>query len=368
MKTRIIIPQDLLLKLKSGLTDSRYCYGLVRLDEGLIQILSLDRQSDLQRIGQIRSDGIKLEDFPFPLPFSELETISVNHDFIARSQDIIDTNVIAAKKVTFVGVGSVGSQMVLHLSQSAVSNFILLDSDTFSATNLSRHACDMRDLARFKTKAVRDLIWRRNPEASIQTYEDDFLALSWSEQTERLQGSDLVIASTDSTPVQFMVNEICHELQIPSLYVGCYERACAGEILFVIPGHTVCFNCFMEFRQSQLSDLKKKEQRVPYSTETATEFKGEPGLAIDIAYVVAVASAYALALLLPDSARSKLLDWERNLTLVHSGSIPQGRYSEIFQMPFDLLLARVKRDQTCPVCHNNNISSGESNEPPTDVS
>jgi len=76
-------------------------------------------------------------------------------------------------------------------------------------------------------------------------------------------------------------------------------------------------------------------------------------LAIDIAYVVAVASAYALALLLPGSSRGRLLDYERNLTLVHSGSIPQGRYGEIFQMPFDLLQARVKRDQECPVCQNN---------------
>jgi hypothetical protein len=368
MKPRIIIPHNLFLRLRSDPTIPRYCYGLIRRDEGLVQILSLLPQDDLQRVAQICSNGIKLEGFSRVVPFAALETISVNDDFTARSQGIIDTNVIGGKKVAFVGVGSVGSQLALHLAQSAVNNFILLDPDTFSATNLSRHACDLRDLARYKTKAVRDLIMRRNPGANIQTFEDDFLALSWPEQAERLKGANLVIASTDSTPVQFMVNEICHSLQIPSLYVGCYERACAGEILYVLPGRTACFNCFMEFRQSNLSELKKKEHRIPYSDETPSEFKGEPGLAIDIAYVVTVASAYALALLLPDSARSKLLDLEKNLTLVHSGSIPQGRYREIFQIPFDLLLASVKRDYGCPICQHTLSSSGEIDGSPTDLS
>jgi hypothetical protein len=73
-------------------------------------------------------------------------------------------------------------------------------------------------------------------------------------------------------------------------------------------------------------------------------------LAIDISYVVSVASAYALALLQPDSERKGLLDPERNLILVHSGNTPQGRYKEIFKMPFDFLLAKVKRDDECPVC------------------
>ena len=312
--------------------------------------MSLEPQTDLKRVARIRDEGIELEEISCSVSFAELEIIPVSDDFTARSRGVIDTGAMAGKKVAFIGLGSVGSQIALHLAQSAVGQFSLLDPDKLSAANLSRHACGLKDLARFKTKAVRDMILNRNPHARVESFEEDFLALTWSEQIERFAGADLVIASTDSTPAQFMVNEICHHLQIPSLYVGCYERACSGEVLFVIPGRTACFNCFMEFRQSCLADLKKKEKRVPYSDESPAEFKGEPGLAIDIAGIVAAASAYALAMLLPDSGRGGLLDCERNLTLLHSGSTPQGRYREIFQMPFDLLQARVKRDQACPVC------------------
>lgn len=368
MKPRIIIPQDLFLKVKTHIENIQRCYGITRLDEGLVQIFSLQHQDDLKEVAEVRANGLWLEGFNCTVPFPEIEAIPVSDEFVARSQGVIDTSIIAGKKVAVVGVGSVGSPIALHLAMSAVGNFTLLDPDMFSAANLSRHAGDLRDLGRYKTRAVRDLILHRNAQAAVQTFEDDFLALTWSEQAERLRDSNLVIATTDSTPAQFMVNEVCNSLKIPSIYIGCYERACAGEVLFVIPGETACLNCFMEFRQSHLAELKKKERQIPYSDEAPSEFKGEPGLAIDIAYVVAIASAYALALLLPDSSRRNLLNMERNLTLVHSGSLPQGQYSEFFNMPFDLLLARVKRDESCPVCQTSIDDGGRTHESSTDVS
>ena len=365
MKPKIIITQELFTKITSGHDSLEDCYGISRPEEGLIQILSLQPQDDLKKVARINSQGIELRDYPYSAPFTELENIPLREEFTSRAQGVIDTSAIASRTVAFIGLGSVGSQIALHLTQSAVEHFILLDPDRFSASNLARHACDLRDLGRYKTKAVRDMILRRNPQASIQTFEDNLLNLSWNDQMERLQGSDLVIATTDSTAAQFMTNELCSRLQIPALYVGCYERACAGEVLFVIPGRTTCFNCFMEFRQSCLSDLKKKEQRIPYSDEQSSELKAELGLSIDIAYIVAIASAYALALLLPTSSRSSLLDLERNLILVHAGSSPQGHYNEIFQQPFDFLLARVKRDEACPICKKN---TGGTYETSTDFS
>lgn len=350
MKPRIVITEDLLQELTSSTNPQRDLYGIPRIEENLIQIRSLQPGEDLKRIGGLSSGMVEMEDLQCAIPLSEIEGIPLINEFTSRSQGIIDSGALMNKKVVFIGLGSVGSQVALHLAESAVGHFSLLDPDSLSASNLSRHACDLSDLGRSKVRAVRDLITRRNPNASSRTFQADFLELSREEQVACIKQSDLAIASTDSTVVQFLVNEICHELRLPSLYVGCYERACSGEILFVIPGKTACFNCFMEFRQTYLQGIKKKEKRIPYTDDDPAEFKGEPGLAIDIAYAVAVTSAYALALLLPDSKRGALLDPERNLILVHSGSQPQGKYKEIFKMPFDLLSAKVRRDEECPVC------------------
>jgi hypothetical protein len=350
MKPKIIITEDIVKKLRQSPQNPIDLFGISRIDEGLVQIQSTQPHNEMKKVARLSCGTIEIDDFNHSIPLSEVEAIPLFNDFTSRSQGIIDTNLLILKKVAFIGAGSVGSQIALHLAQSAVGRFSVLDPDTLSASNLSRHACDLSDLGRYKTMALRDLILRRNPLAIIETYEEDFLSLDWEGQVARLQGSDLVIASTDSNAVQFVVNEVCHALGNPSLFIGCYERACAGEILYVIPGKTACFNCFMEFRQSNLKAVKKQERRIPYANEDLSSFKGEPGLAIDISYVVSVASAYALAMLAGDSNRKSLLDLERNLILVHSGTPPGKQYKEIFKMPFDLLQAKVTRDEECLVC------------------
>jgi hypothetical protein len=365
MKPEIIITEEIVKELEQYKDHPVDLFGFARIEENLVQILSLKPRDELKRVARYSEGKIEIDQFGLSIPLSEIDPIPILDEFTSRSNEIVDTDVLGQKKVVFIGAGSVGSQIALSLAQSAVGRFSILDLDFLSASNLSRHACDINDLGRYKTLAVRDLILRRNPSAIIETYEEDFLSLDWKEQVMRVQGADLVIASTDSNAAQFMVNEVCHGLGIPSLYVGCYERACAGEILFVIPGKTPCFNCFMEFRQSTLEEAKKKERHVPYADEDPSSFKGEPGLAIDISYIVSIASAYALAMLLKDSERKALLNPERNLILVHSGNPPRGNYKGIFQMPFDLLLAKVKRDKECLVCSNFVSTQGDEDGPTT---
>lgn len=350
MNPQIIITEEIVNRLEQHKDHPVDLFGIARIEENLVQILSLKPCDELKRVAQYSEGKIQIDQFDLSISLSEIDPIPILKEFTSRSNGIIDTDLLAQKKVVIIGVGSVGSQMVLHLAQSSIGHFVLLDPDRFSAANLSRHICDLNDLGRYKTLAVKDTILRRNPGAEVQTFEEDFLKLTWDEQVARIKGSDLVIAGADSNAAEFMINEVCHSLGIPSLHAGCYERACAGEILFVIPGKTPCFNCFMEFRQSNLKEAKKKERRIPYSDEDPDSFKGEPGLAIDISYIVSIASAYALAILVQDSERRSLLDLQRNLILVHSGNPPKGNYKEIFRMPFDLLLAKVKRDEKCLVC------------------
>jgi molybdopterin/thiamine biosynthesis adenylyltransferase len=358
VKPSIIITEDLVRTIKKSSKKKIDLYGLSRKKENLVQVRSFLPYPDLKKVATCCAGQLELKDFDYRTSLAKIQTISFFDDFTSRSREIIDTDALLGKTVTFIGNGSVGSQLALHCAQSAVGHFRLLDPDILSIANLSRHACDLSDVGRHKTFAVRDHILRRNPRAEVSTFEEDFLSLDWEAQIDRLQGSDLVVASTDSNEVQFSVNDVCHELGISSIYVGCYERACAGEILYVIPGKTPCFHCFMEFRHSKFEGAKKKNRRIPYSNEDPSSFKAEPGLGVDISYLVSVASAYILALLGPDSERGKILDPERNLILIHSGSLPKGVYRDIFRMPFDLLQARVMRDKECLVCQKR-ILGGE---------
>jgi molybdopterin/thiamine biosynthesis adenylyltransferase len=282
----------------------------------------------------------------------KMDTASYRREFTSRIKGIVDTDKLLRKTVTIVGLGSVGSVLGMYLAQSAVGNFILIEPNKLSAANTCRHAADIHFLEMHKTKAVADLILARNPEARVRTFEEDFLALTFEEQIKRLENSDLVIAATDMAACQFAINEASLKAGVPALYVGCYERARAGEIVFVIPGVTPCLNCLLEFRTKKMKKVRLKERPIPYTDEDEEGLKAEPGLAIDIGFVTVVAAGFALALLDADSKRQVLLDPEKNLILLHAGSEPEETYRGLFKIPFDYVRARLKRTEPCEICQD----------------
>jgi len=199
---------------------------------------------------------------------------------------------------------------------------------------------------------MEELIKRRNPRANIEKFPVDFTELDFNEKEEILENSDLIIVTTDSPACQFAVNEVAYELGVPALFVGCYERASAGEIIYVLPRITnSCYDCIAGFRREYAGETKLKERRRAYSNEDPDKVPAQPGLAVDISLVVAIASGYALAILEPGSTRSVLLNPEENIVLIHSGNAPTGEFADMFDRPFETRQIGFPEDPVCPVCH-----------------
>ena len=72
-------------------------------------------------------------------------------------------------------MGSGGSLLAVYLSKSGVKDFIFIDDDQLETHNIIRHICDLTQIGRFKTKAVKDYIEFRVPEVSITTVEKNSL-------------------------------------------------------------------------------------------------------------------------------------------------------------------------------------------------
>jgi len=353
---KIIVLKTIFTEIKStlsGRTKSVSLYGRSYKKEKICNILSLKPNPELKKVATARKKNSEIHFYVIGQTehVKDIEVIPFQTEYASRTIGIIDTETFSKKTVGLVGLGSVGSVLAVYLAEASVGGFRLNDMDDLAAANLSRHACNLYDLGRKKTNAVRDLILARNPYAQIETFEDDFLNLDFEQQIEIFSGLDLVIATTDSNACQFAVNEVCLHLRIPSLFIGCYERAHAGEVIYVIPGVTPCFNCVVEFRSQTFEEVDVRERHIPYSDETDTGFQAEPGLSVDIGYVTSVAAAYALALLEPDSSRGKsILSHSNNLILLHGGSKPIPPYSDIFNLPFDFIKAQTSRVQRCKLC------------------
>lgn len=278
----------------------------------------------------------------------KIEVVSLLSDIYKRHQGILDTGTLLKKTVCLVGLGSVGSSVALWLAKSGVGNFRLVDFDRLSSSNICRHVCGIEDVGRYKTRAVRDLLLNRNWTVSVSTFEVDVTNISGEEKKEIFEGCDLIIASTDSNLAQFCVNRISLSFGIPALFIGCYGRAFGGEIIYVIPGATACFNCAFEARVKNLKPITQKKTSLAYTTSLtesqADRLEAIPGLAIDIDYIVASAMPYALALLKSDAQRQTLLDFKRNIIFVSTGNKPQW----IFERPFQRIVGIPEKG--CSVC------------------
>ena len=79
-------------------------------------------------------------------------------------------------KVAIFGIGGVGSFAVEGLVRAGVENFILVDDDIISLTNLNRQIiATTKTIGMSKVEVARDRILEINPNANIEIYKEFFM-------------------------------------------------------------------------------------------------------------------------------------------------------------------------------------------------
>ena len=79
-------------------------------------------------------------------------------------------------KVAIFGIGGVGSFVVEGLVRAGVGNFILVDDDKVSLTNLNRQAIATRKtIGKYKVEVEKERILEINPDAKVEIYQEFFM-------------------------------------------------------------------------------------------------------------------------------------------------------------------------------------------------
>jgi len=346
-------------------------YGLVRKGEGLAYVLDIGTKHDyLPVIGQIKSDCLMPDGydlFGFLKDNDSVFYYKENGQWIMIEKIVMDLD-DAYKRTPFpaslmeklkeaviviFGLGSGGSRLAVGLTRDGVSQFRLVDPDTFAIENVSRHECDLLDIGRDKVEAVKERILMVDPLAKIETFPFDIFGENEAIKEKVFDKANLVIASTDRTKVQLKINSECWKRKIPALFTGCYDEARAGEVFYVIPGETaVCYECLRGGTKQQ-----EKPRQYDYSQARDSEkYKGEPGLNAAINFISDVAEQYAVALLLrkENCEMARLIDPKRNLLFI-GGALGKGFYylkdSCCFGRPFDFVFPVLKGPwKDCGTC------------------
>jgi molybdopterin/thiamine biosynthesis adenylyltransferase len=152
----------------------------------------------------------------------------------------IDSQDLADKRVGIVGLGSVGSKMVLSLARAGVSRFFLVDEDVFLPENVGRHVLDWKNIGEHKVDAVRAMLSRIAPGIEVDVSR---LSLTGQESTAalssvlgRLAACDLMIDATADPKVFNLMASLAVTYAKPLTWMEVFAGGIGGLVARSRPG------------------------------------------------------------------------------------------------------------------------------------
>jgi molybdopterin/thiamine biosynthesis adenylyltransferase len=274
----------------------------------------------------------------------------------SRNRGILESGLLASKQVAIVGLGSGGATIAVELAKAGVGKFVLVDQDRLEVHNVGRHVCDLDDLGRRKTHAVRDRILARNPAAEIEILEGDVVA-NLARFRELARASDVLIGATDNNRSRRAVNRVALEVGRPAIFGRAFRRACGGDVIRVRPGEGPCYECLIAGRSSEEEVSHAGSAQATAYTDVPVRV--EPGLALDVAPVALMCARLALQELVRGTGssleaseadlRGSLFLWVNRREHQFAQWKPMG-FGVSGQAPFRWYAARTEQSSACPVC------------------
>ena len=116
-------------------------------------------------------------------------------------------------KVAIFGIGGVGSYVVEGLVRAGIENFVLVDNDEVSLTNLNRQLiATTKTVGKPKIEVARDRILEINPNANVEVYKDFFMP----ESDELFDNSfSYIIDAVDTVTAKIELIVRANKLNIP---------------------------------------------------------------------------------------------------------------------------------------------------------
>ena len=134
-------------------------------------------------------------------------------------------------KVTIIGAGGLGGQVVILLARLGVGNLVVIDHDVFDETNLNRQALSSIDvIGKAKSEIAKETVGRLNSAVNITAIHSRLDKLNGE---KFLQGSDVIVDALDNISDRFTVEDFAKGLDIPLVHgaVAGFE----GQVMTIFP-------------------------------------------------------------------------------------------------------------------------------------
>jgi adenylyltransferase/sulfurtransferase len=150
---------------------------------------------------------------------------------------------LRAARVMVVGLGGLGCPVVQYLAAAGVGNFVLVDADRVSLSNLHRQILyNQKDVGRFKVEVAKEWIQKQNAQIKLSVHTE---MLSAKNATAFLALADIVVDCTDNFAARYLINDACALANKPWVY---------GSIA-KFEGQVAVFNALMKGAEGENQDM-----------------------------------------------------------------------------------------------------------------
>ncbi|ERJ13316.1 ThiF family adenylyltransferase [Haloplasma contractile] len=136
------------------------------------------------------------------------------------------------KRITIVGCGSVGSNLINMLCEAGYYNFNIIDHDKLSFQNIQRHICNYNSTGKFKANAIKDELIKKYPYVKINAYSKSILQID--DISRILDNTDTLIITAGERNVEYALCQYLKEkyprLKFMIVFVEPY--LIAGHIIY----------------------------------------------------------------------------------------------------------------------------------------
>lgn len=189
------------------------------------------------------------------------ERVDVSRTF-TRVEGAYDLDRLRRSRIIAIGAGG-AAQFLEEFARCGVEDFVLVDRDTVSETNLATQQTYRRDIGRAKVTCIGERLVDINPNARVQCvakFVEDIDDQEFASLIGPLDGEDapeqvLLCGFTDSFEAQARVNRLALQFGLPSLAAQVYREGRAAELSFTHPDVTpACQRCALRGRYTAHSE------------------------------------------------------------------------------------------------------------------
>jgi hypothetical protein len=196
------------------------------------------------------------------------------HNTFERVQNAYDLNLMRTARLVAVGAGG-AADWLEAMARAGVGQFILIDPDVVSETNLATQQTYRKDIGRSKVDCIAERIRDINPTALTVTIHKSLDDLSDDEMRQLILdpiegyavGRTVLCGLTDDFFAQARVNRLALHCGVPSLCAQVYLEGRGAEITFTYPGITpACHRCILSPRYRHFLDQGRTNDVTSHGT------------------------------------------------------------------------------------------------------